>query len=140
MKNKVLPTIIILVIIVGGGYFLINSGGGEKEIVPSEYDTFTQCLKDEGFVMYGSATCSQCKRQKREFGNSFHIIGEVECDPRNPDYVKGECLDDITHTPTWTQEDDGGSILFRFDSGFVKLEDLSEQSGCPLVKDRLEPA
>jgi len=134
-SKKVISTIVILAVVLGGGYLLFGIGGGEEKIVPGEYDTFAQCLSSKGYVMYGSATCAQCARQRRGFGDSFHFVGEVECDPRNPEYVSGQCLDDITHTPTWTQEDDEGNELFRFDSGFVKLDVLAEHSGCELVKD-----
>jgi hypothetical protein len=138
--KKQLIIVLIFAAVGFGGYLLITCDcvAGEyndSQILPGEYDTFAQCLYDNGMRMYGSETCSQCARQRRAFGDSAHLLQEIECDPRNSEYVEGQCLDDITHTPTWIQQDKTGKEIYRFKSGYVDLESLAEQSGCPLIKD-----
>lgn len=109
-----------------------------EEILPGEYDTFAECLYESGMRMYGSETCSVCNRQRKLFGNSFHFIQEIECDPRNNAEEAKTCVPkNISHTPTWIHEDTEGNELFRFEPGIVSFEKLSEVSGCPLIKDSL---
>lgn len=119
-----------LAVAAAGVTFLIhaNQGPGDKNA------EFAQCLTDEGFIMYGSATCQFCAKQRGMFGQeSFEHINEIECDPRNPGNVAELCIEkNIEHTPTWIQEDAEGNALYRFDAGVVKLEKLSEVSGCTL--------
>jgi hypothetical protein len=139
-KNNITVGIILgfLVLVAIIAFVFSGSRGGTEEVVAGEYDTFAQCLYENGMRMYGSATCSFCARQRKDFGNSFHFVREIECDPRNKDNQANLCISkNISHTPTWIHEDDAGNDIFRFDSGVVSLEDLSKESGCPLIKDPL---
>lgn len=139
-KNIVIGVIVIVIIIIAGMYF-----AGSREIAPveetvmaGEYDTFAQCLTESNLLMYGSVTCGVCKKQRKAFGNSFQFINEIECVPSNENAQTELCITkNISHTPTWILEDEDGNDVVRFDAGFQKLEELSEASGCPLVKDEL---
>jgi hypothetical protein len=99
----------------------------------SELDDFALCLKESGFKMYGSFTCSVCKRQKALFGSSFELFGEIECHPRGENPQTELCLQkDIQKTPTWILEGAGDEVRLE---GFQKLEKLAEVSGCTLPQD-----
>jgi uncharacterized membrane protein len=102
--------------------------------IPSgQYDEFAQCIYDEGFRMYGSATCVFCARQRALFGDSVEYIREIECDPRNPDNESERCIaKNVERTPTWIVEDQEGNDIKRFDPGVLSLETLSAESGCVL--------
>jgi uncharacterized membrane protein len=135
--NKVVGSIVVGLLLIAGTFLAHNSGG-----VPSgTYDTFAQCLDEKGFVVYGSQGCSFCARQRALFGDSFEYIKEIECDVRYPDFNPQPklCISkNIKGTPTWILEDEDGNDLFRFESGVVQLEKLSEVSGCSLFKDNQE--
>ncbi len=127
-KNLIIGALIFAVI-AGGTTYAIHAN-----VVPEgKYDIFAQCLTDEGMLMYGSATCSFCAKQRAMFGSAFEFIDEIECDPRNPDSEVERCVaKDIEHTPTWIQEDAEGNELHRFEAGVVSFEELSAVSGCPI--------
>jgi len=132
-KNNV-TKVIGLLIAVGLIALFATRGGGVEYEGGWKYETFSQCLYDSGMRMYGSATCSACERQRRLFGESFNLIQEIECDPRNPDSEYERCIGKgISHTPTWILEDEEGEDLHRFESGVVSLEALSEVSKCQLL-------
>lgn len=123
---------IVIGAVMGGATFLIHASAGPGE----EHNEFAQCIVDKGFKMYGSVTCQFCAKQRGMFGDAFEFIDEIECDPRNPYNVAELCIEkNIEHTPTWIQEDQDGNELFRFDPGVIKLEKLSEVSGCPLTHE-----
>lgn len=142
MKNKeniIMIVVVLILVLVVGWVFLGGSTEEEEQVVlPGEYDTFAKCLYDSGLRMYGSETCSVCNSQRKLFGNSFHLIEEIECDPRNDAEEAKTCVPkNISHTPTWIHEDAEGNELFRFEAGLQTLEKLGEAAGCPLVKDEL---
>tara|TARA_Y100000310_G_C20698277_1_gene827272 strand:+ start:4664 stop:5041 length:378 start_codon:yes stop_codon:yes gene_type:complete len=94
-------------------------------------DDFAKCLKNNGAKMYGSYTCSVCKKQRELFGPSFHHVGEIECHPRGENPQTQLCLEkDIKKTPTWTLEKDGVELDRK--EGYQTIEILSEFSGCTL--------
>jgi uncharacterized membrane protein len=103
-------------------------------IVPSgTYTEFAECLNNKGYVMYGSKGCSFCARTRSMFGDAFQYIEEIECDPRYPDPQVERCVaKNIERTPTWMQEDEAGTELYRFDAGLVSLQELSRVSECAL--------
>ncbi len=63
----------------------------------TNYDSFAQCLTDEGMVMYGTEWCSHCKAQKELFGESFGYVNYVDCDLKEDECVEAG----ITGFPTW---------------------------------------
>ncbi|MFC1721240.1 hypothetical protein ACFL0K_03250 [Patescibacteria group bacterium] len=140
-KKTTIWIILILLAVIGGYTFFTNTTSPLEEppLADGEYDTFAQCVYESGLRVYGSATCSFCKKQKELFGVSAAYIKEIECDPRNPNSQTPLCIEkNITHTPTWIHENEDGSEIFRFEPGVISLETISEQSGCELVKDVVE--
>jgi hypothetical protein len=90
-----------------------------------------QCLTAQGFVMYGSVTCSACRAQRKAFGPAFTHIKEIECNPHVPDTQAERCLaKNIKTTPTWIAEKDGQELK-RLE-GYQLLEDLASSTGCKL--------
>ena len=108
-----------------------------QSLVPEgKYDTFVQCMYDNGVRNYGSATCAHCAKQRAMLGDSFELIHEVECNPLNEGADLELCeKQGIEGTPTWTREDENGNILDRLPPGEKELEVLAEFSGCELVED-----
>ncbi len=103
----------------------------QEEPPSSELDGFASCLKESGLLMYGSMTCSLCKKQRELFDFAFHHVGEIECHPNGENPQTDLCLQkDIMKTPTWILEKDGEEIQ-RLE-GYQSLEILSETSGCSL--------
>ena len=95
------------------------------------YDDFAKCLSENGIKMYGSITCSVCKKQREAFGASFQYINEIECHPRGKNPQTELCLEkNIRKTPTWVIED-GGIETERLE-GFQSFETLAKISGCHL--------
>jgi hypothetical protein len=134
--NKLIVTILVIAVAVGVYFFF--AGGGDKK-ANGEYDTFAECVYDSGMRMYGSVTCGVCNQQRKLLGVSFEHIREIECDPRNDGAQTELCISkDITHTPTWILEDAEGNNITKFEPGLLKLNRLSEISGCPLEKDAEE--
>jgi len=133
--KKSFVSAIILAILLGVFIYLIHAGLGQSE-QGEKYNSFAQCLYERGVRMYGSATCSFCAKQRALFGDSFHYIQEIECDPRNPNPETERCIaKNILHTPTWILEDEMGNDIHRFNPGVVSFEKLSEISGCELPGD-----
>jgi len=94
---------------------------------PGMFDTFAQCLTDNGATMYGTEWCSHCKNQKEAFGSSFKNINYVDCD-----YNKEECANNgVKGYPTWKINDE----LFV---GEQSLPTLARETGCELIEDGLE--
>jgi hypothetical protein len=92
--------------------FLSNSGGGNL-------DEFAQCITSAGAVMYGVEWCSNCKAQKKMFGNSFQYINHVEC-------LENEALcteKNITAVPTWIVDEQPYI-------GLKSLNELSSITNC----------
>lgn len=90
-----------------------------------------RCLTQNGWIMYGSITCSACRAQRKSFGAAFSEIVEIECNPNAPGTQVELCLEKkIGPTPTWIREVDGeerGRI-----EEYQLLEDLADLTGCPL--------
>lgn len=134
--QKIVVALVLAVIAALGTYVVQQDRG-----VPSgTYDTFAQCITDSGMVMYGSQGCSSCGKQRALFGDSFQYINEIECDPRFEDHdpqVQLCISKNIEGTPTWILEDESGNTLTKYGKGVLTLEELSEASGCPLIKDEV---
>jgi len=130
MESGFVAGAIVLALIFGGVSYISHRGN-----VPSgKYAEFAGCLYDKGFVMYGSEGCLYCAKQRAMFGDAFQFIEEIECDSHYKGAEWERCVaKNIAHTPTWIQEDAEGNELFRFPAGVVELDDLSAQSGCPLL-------
>ena len=57
--------ITVLLIMAVATYFTLREGD------KLNYDSFAQCLTDNGAVMYGTYWCSYCNAQKGDFGDAF---------------------------------------------------------------------
>jgi len=86
-------------------------------------DEFAKCITSKGFVMYGSATCSHCLKEKAAFGPAFQYVKYVEC-PANPALCSAKNIEGF---PTW--EDSVNQKLYPGEQGLIKLSQLS---GCQL--------
>ena len=92
-------------------------------------ESFAKCLSKKGYLMYGSFTCSRCRAQRKNFGEAFEYIKEIECNPTAPNTQVELCLKKkIRKTPTWIQEVDGQELK-RLE-GYQLLEILASSSGC----------
>ncbi len=101
-----------------------------RERGPSRYDSFAQCLTDQGVKMYGAWWCPHCSNQKAEFEGAFDKINYTECSDPGSRAMNQTCKDaNIEGYPTWEFPD--GSRL----SGERTLTELSEKTGCELPAD-----
>ncbi len=92
-------------------------------------ERLARCMAEQGWVMYGSITCSACRAQRKAFGEAFAHITEIECNPHIADNQVERCLDrKIGKTPTWLLEKEGVEIS-RIE-GYQLLEDLARLTGC----------
>lgn len=129
---QLISTAFILAALLAFFTYFIQASAGPGDT----YNEFAQCLDEKGFVMYGSVTCLACAKQRALFGDAFQFVEEIECDPRNPHPETERCIaKKIEKTPTWIQENEEGSELYRFQPGWQPLEKLSEVSGCALPQE-----
>jgi len=109
--------IVILFIVVILAFQEVNTEGNNISL-----DAFAQCLSDRGAVMYGTYSCSFCRKQKQLFGDSFRFISYVEC-TQEPD----RCVaDGIDVTPIWLFPNEKKAI------GLQSFEALAAETGCSL--------
>src|SRR3990167_4440305 len=105
--------VVILLIVMA----IFNRGGGN-------YDTFAQCLTDQGTKIYSAYWCPNCTRQKDLFGNSYRLLDDKECAVRGQNRNLTLCQNDgITSVPTW-EFGDGERV-----SGVQPLESLAKRTG-----------
>ena len=79
-KNMKIFFFIIGILILGTiATALIRSGAGSAPVPAGKYDTFAQCLKDQGATFYGAFWCPHCKDTKALFGSSVNLLPYVEC-------------------------------------------------------------
>lgn len=92
------------------------------------YDSFAQCITQEGWELYGSDTCPFCQIQKEYFGDSIEYIEYIDCQSRIPNSNQAEVCKEkkITGYPTWIGPNDERI------NGYRSLEDLAEETGCSL--------
>jgi hypothetical protein len=102
-------------------YSVMMSGPTE-----GRYDSFAQCLTNEGAAMYGAYWCPHCMNQKDMFGTSFQYVNYVECDSRGNNAQPALCeQNNIEGYPTWIIDDQ------RLE-GEQSLQTLASVSGCQL--------
>jgi hypothetical protein len=88
---------------------------------PGKYDSFAECLTENGVIVYGTEWCHVCQNQKALFGKSFSYINYKDCDS-----VKEECADaGVEGYPTW--QIDGTNY-----PGLQSLERLASLTDCSL--------
>lgn len=130
-RLQTIITIIILGLIVTGIVYITQT----RNLSTKNYDEFAQCLMDKDATFYGAFWCSNCARQKKEFGNSFRFIEEIECDPRGENPQTERCIQrDISKTPTWIMEQNGIEVK-RLPGGYQSFETLAEFFNCQLPEN-----
>lgn len=99
-----------------------NSGEVEVDL---EYTTrLANCMTENGTIMYGTARCDHCQRQKALFGDAFANATYIDCDED-----RQSCLDAwVRGFPTWI---DGEGSSFP---GTQTLERLAAISGCSEIQ------
>lgn len=117
-KSRLITIAIIIgaVLVFGGIGYAIYSGSSAQA---KSMESFSQCLRDKGAVIYGNNWCQYTQKQMHMFGEQFSRLKYVVCDEN-----KALCDEKkITTTPTW--EIDG-----RMYPQVQTLEALSQLSGC----------
>ncbi|MFC1648223.1 hypothetical protein ACFL1B_02070 [Nanoarchaeota archaeon] len=118
MRKLILLLGILLVACTGNDTGLV--GGGD-------YDALAQCMTDSEVKFYGAYWCTNCQKQKEDFGASWGLIDAVECStPDGQAQVQVCTLAGIKAYPTWEFPD--GSRK----TGRLPLEELSELSSCSI--------
>ena len=114
--------VIVLMLAVGGLAFWQLAPTTPKESL----DEFAKCLAEKGVVVYGTYWCPVCQEQNAMFGDALKFVRYIEC----TEYPQ-VCTDaGIKGFPTWIFPD--GRRL----EGIQSLEELSENSNCPLPDSR----
>ena len=116
---KILITIVILIFA-----FLLYVGVKNSRTGDS-YDTFAQCITEQGVKFYGAYWCNHCQNQKEEFGRSFKFVDYIECTQKQEECNKAN----VKGYPTWIFAD--GSRH----EGEISFEKLAEKTGCKIEKD-----
>jgi len=106
-----------------------NEAGQSYASRQDKLESFAKCLSEKGYLMYSSFTCSRCRAQRKNFGEAFEYIKEIECNPTATNTQVELCLEKkIRKTPTWIQEVNGQELK-RLE-GYQLLEILASSSGC----------
>ena len=132
---------------------LIRSGAGSAPVPAGKYDTFAQCLKDQGATFYGAFWCPHCAAEKALFGTSVHLLPYVECSTPDASGQDATCnAKQIESYPTWefttpikfpdaevasmTAPTQTGNVWSFVPGsqlrGVQTLQQLSDQTGCAL--------
>ncbi len=87
-------------------------------------EAVANCLVEKQVKMYGSWWCSDCVKQKKEFGQAWSIMEKnyIECSPPESRRKLPVCAD-IKFVPTWVFPNE------RYED-FLTLEQLAEKAGC----------
>ena len=108
-------------IVIVVGLILLDSGPlGTRDAHP--YDSFAQCLTDNGLIMYGTDWCPYCQKQKKMFEEAFDYIDYVNCD-----FNTQQCRQkNVDRYPTWHLND---KLL---EIGVLNFHKFSNVTGCEL--------
>ncbi|PIN75475.1 hypothetical protein COV18_02890 [Candidatus Woesearchaeota archaeon CG10_big_fil_rev_8_21_14_0_10_37_12] len=91
----------------------------------TNYDSFAQCLTDNGATFYGAFWCPHCTEQKEMFGSSVGLIDYVECSLPGGQGQTEVCQQaKIESYPTWEFADGSRQV------GKLSFEALSQKTGC----------
>ncbi len=118
-KKNLIYIVIVLVVISAISYGIITKSSSKKT-----YDGFTQCITEQGAIMYGTDWCHFCQDQKKKFGKSFKYVNYINCDLNEL-----ECnTAGVEGYPTWV-------INGESYSGVQQLQYLSSLTKCELIAD-----
>lgn len=122
MKKSTIVWFLVLIAFIGGVVWLVKTPGK-----PGKYDSFAQCLGNNGAKFYGAFWCPHCQEQKAKFGSSAKLLPYVECSTPDGQGQLPLCTDaGIQGYPTWEFAD--GSRK----SGTLSLEELGQLTSCAL--------
>lgn len=110
----------------------------KKDPDQSPLAEFAQCLNEKQAVFYGSATCSHCIQQKRDFGSAYKFLNYKECNPHygsEQDVAQCEAVQ-VPATPYWVISPEGKEPLKL--RGRQTLQTLAQATGCSLPSQELE--
>lgn len=125
-STKVFLGLILLIIIGVIGFRMTGNVVSE----PGKYDSFAQCLSNNGVKMYGAYWCPHCQDQKEMFGDSWKNVNYIECSLPNGAGQTKECTAaGIRSYPTW-QFADGTRV-----SGTLSFQELSARTSCTLPQE-----
>lgn len=97
---------------------------------PGQYDKFAACIKESGATFFGAFWCPHCQEEKSFFGPSWTKLPYVECSTPDGESQTEVCKENkIESYPTWQFKDGTRK------TGTLTLQELSQFTGCPLVKD-----
>ena len=92
----------------------------------SRLDAFAKCLAARQVKMYGLYWCTHCEEQKEIFGSAFQYVPYIECGTKGSRAEQPSCKQDgVKNFPTW-------QFATERHEGVLRLESLSEKSGCGL--------
>jgi hypothetical protein len=92
----------------------------------SRLDAFAQCLAARQVKMYGLYWCTHCEEQKEMFGSAFQYVPYIECGTKGVRAEQPSCIQaGVKNFPTW-------QFATERHEGVLRLESLSEKSGCSL--------
>ncbi len=103
-----------------GMFAVVFFAGCVQQTQTQNLDNFAKCLTEKWAIMYGSATCPHCQKQKEMFGTSLQYINYVEC---TKEFAR--CAN-LKWVPTW--EISSGNYL----EGLQELATLAKATNCPL--------
>jgi len=122
------PSVVVIAMIIISPLVLFNIPKRELQIqsATSSLDSFAQCTRDKGVVLYGSDECPFCNRQKELFGNSFQNLHYINCHTE-----ENKCMEEeVNSLPTWIQVKDGTEIKRHI--GLFTLKELQDFTGCKI--------
>jgi hypothetical protein len=92
----------------------------------SKLDAFAKCLAARQVKMYGLYWCTHCEEQKEMFGSAFQYVAYIECGAKGSHTEQPNCVQaGVKNFPTW-------QFATERHEGVLRLESLSEKSGCSL--------
>ena len=114
--------LIVLLIVAAGGVAIYLV----KRPRVSRLDAFAKCLAARQVKMYGLYWCTHCEEQKEMFGSAFQYVPYIECGTKGAHAEQPSCVQaGVKNFPTW-------QFATERHEGVLRLESLSEKSGCSL--------
>lgn len=122
-ERKKYTIFIIAILAVTAGIYLYANTNKPK----NSMDFFASCIKESGAKVYGTQTCTYCKKQKEDFGESSIFLPFIDCSSPSGGGTNYICKNnDIKSYPTWVFNDNTRKV------GKQPLEVLAEKTGCEL--------
>jgi len=118
-----LSTTTQMALLAAGVFALLIGYAVYQKYAPSPYDSFAECLTEQGAEMYGAYWCPNCIAQKDQFGSAWRHINYIECSTQGSQNF--DLCPEIEAVPLWA----GAGVEVP---GRQSMEDLSELYDCEL--------